>query len=353
MAFALMRRLAPAAPRPAPLAAVPADMILMGQVPWGPDAAPSASQEAALLAFSPRLPLAGLLAMNASLRSDYPGLYQTWAPLASSPDNPLVYSQISRVAPGVLAPIGAQALAHEASRHPNSYGLSLAQADVASYQHDVPQRLSDARRAAADAPGSPETLLILGDAVGDAADAIRYGRTADAILPTEWAELTPMYVEWTSDLKRAATLDPRNGLAWYRLAAAATFTGQDALADGSFWKAYRREPDRATVYSWGLQMFQDKWGGDPATLAKVAHLAATDTYADPREMIAVSEDLGGAGSPELQKALQVRASTQARAAVQDRPNDASAHFILGKVLEGLTRIATPFPNIGPRPPDAQ
>ncbi len=124
LAQALASRLGDAkAARPALPGIAPADMTLLGQVPWGPGIWPSSAQTKALHNLAQRFPLAGLLAINQSLLSDAPAFTAAAQTLlAQAPDNPLVYGQIGYVRPEFL--LTQTPLPELQARFPRNYALA-------------------------------------------------------------------------------------------------------------------------------------------------------------------------------------------------------------------------------------
>ncbi|MBV9851746.1 MAG: hypothetical protein JO250_18915, partial [Armatimonadetes bacterium] len=291
LARQMAHHLGVAAPRvPAAVGARPADVVLAGQVPWGPEETPNSAQAAALQSLSARWPLAALLALNTGLRGDQKLPFVANALLTQAPDNPLGYAQLGYVQPAALRPYSAVLAAYR-RRFPNNYALAHADVWWGRESKNPQAEHTAALQTARDAPRNPDAWLTLGYTLSDEAARVRKGRTVGMISAQEWQYLDTVYARWLAAVSRAARLDPRYGRAWARIAEAATFDGQSAIADRAFWNALRWDPDHADVYGWGLEMYQEKWGGDPMTLAKVAGLAAADHYPTVGEAVSVADDL--------------------------------------------------------------
>lgn len=136
-----------------------------------------------------------------------------------------------------------------------------------------------ARRVAAEtavraAPHNPWAWVSLSQALGDLAEETRRSRSAAAMSPQELEKVGKLYVLQQAAAEHATKLDGRNASAWRYLSIAATFNGDSKTADSAFWVAQGFRPDDERIYSWALQMYQPKWGGDPKLLLKVAELVA-------------------------------------------------------------------------------
>jgi tetratricopeptide (TPR) repeat protein len=139
-----------------------------------------------------------------------------------------------------------------------------------------------------DAPRNPDAWLTLGWTISEEGQNLRLGRVAADLSAQDWAFLNSVYPQWFYCVYKSATLDPQFGLAWNRVAEAATFSGDTRLADQALWKGIALHPSDPEYYRWGLQMYQDKWDGDSTKLNKVAQALATLRYAT------VSDGLGAA-----------------------------------------------------------
>ena len=85
------------------------------------------------------------------------------------------------------------------------------------------------------------------------------------------------------------------------------FAGDRATAENAYRKAIDYDPKKDVVYGWGLQLFQDKWGGNATDLKAVAQAAANATYSKIEKTGVVIEDLKNAGFPAEAKTLGERA----------------------------------------------
>lgn len=152
---------------------------------------------------------------------------------------------------------------------------------------------------------------------------------------SERRTISQIYDQWVPPLRRATQLDPALGRAWHRLAAAATFAGQAAVADQAIQKAIQLDANRYEVWWWVLEIYSPKWFDQPEKLAKVAEQAATDRYQSPAEMADLCFSLKAYGFPELGGRLRAAAQQQASARVAREPNSADAHLELGQLFHTL------------------
>jgi tetratricopeptide (TPR) repeat protein len=192
-------------------------------------------------------------------------------------------------------------------------------------------------------PHSSTAWINLAKSYADQGQAIRNGRVAVAITPKEYESLDTIYRRWRYAAERVVALDPDYAVGWHELAVAATFVGDSERADEAFWKGVRLNKADGTLLYWGLEMYQPKWGGDPKTLAKVAHLVATTTFPPGTDLFGLGTELRSAGFPGEATQLVQRAIASARELVRTHPESAAAHAQLGYFLnhEGKTDQAVP------------
>ena len=268
----------PQAKLPIAIAAHPADMELLGRLPWYAGATPTAAETKQMLALAPKLPLAGLFLANTNgLLTDSQWAAVSKALLTQQPDNGLIWAQIAKSAPFFVrdCPIH---LTQIRQKYPHNY---LFAATDAWLQRSIEQ--SNAERHAAeqtvqDAPRNPDAWLTLGWTISQEGNRLRLGRFASDLSAQDWAFLNSVYPQWLYAVSQAASLDPLYGKAWNRVAEAATFAGHSRTADQALWKGIALNPNDPEYYTWGLQMYQDKWGGNPSQLNKVAQGIAAIRY---------------------------------------------------------------------------
>ena len=268
----------PNAALPATVAAKPADMALLGRLPWYAGTTPTPAETKQMQTLAARLPLAGLFLVNTyGLLPDQQWDADANALLMQQPANPLLWAQIAKSAPGLVHASAAR-LARNRQAYPRNYLYAVTD----TWTQRMFQQANLERRAAEqsvqDAPRNPDAWLTLGSTISQEGESLRLGRFASDLSAHDWAFLNTVYPQWLYCVYRSASLDPQFSLAWNRVAQAATFEGQTRLADQAFWKSIALHPNDPEYYAWGLQMYQDKWGGDPNKLNKVAQNLATMPY---------------------------------------------------------------------------
>lgn len=357
LARALAGRVGVAAPRVPPAVALsPADVRFLGGLPLPPGAAIADADAERLCALAPREPLATLFYLGcARPQGETERLKTARLLLAQLPENALAWAAVGWADGYGLTPARAL-LARNSRRFPQNSLFALCDVWLDRETYDPKAEVAAAERVTRAAPRSPAAWLTLAYTLGDIAQNMRKGRFAGHISPAEWAYLGRIYPQWLAATARAVALDPQFGAAWERLAAAATFAGDSRRADAAFWKALRLDPNHAEVYGWGLQMYQPKWGGAPATLAKVARLAAAQHYDDASSAVTVAQSLGYAGFDAESKSLMAAFTSQCRDAVRRTPNSPLAHWELAAALRQQgdkdSAIGEYLAAVGLRPDDA-
>ncbi len=362
----LARRVGVKTPRvPDRVELTPADLAFLGGRAW-PGSIPrwingDDANEARMESFARTSPLAALLFLE-SRTAVHDGVRRgavvraLLAPPSPAAANPLVWAMIAYRDASELVPYVA-AFRVLQKRFPNSYALAHTDVWLERVLSRPKAERVAAETAVRDAPANPDAWLSLGYTLSSAADRVRAGKVVSRITPDEMAYLEKVYPLWLVCVRRATQIDDRHEIAWLRVATAATFTGDRATADAAFWKALDRHPNKAEVYGWGLQMFQPKWGGDPADLAKVARLAAAERYDDMGTLLGIVRNLKDAGFAAEAAALTGGRKASADAALAKNPNDAQALYDLGWIAqqeERWTDALRAFEVIGRlRPADAE
>ncbi len=333
LARTLAARLGVAAPRiPTAFGGSPADMALLGGLPLSPGEVIADADAERLCALAPHEPLATLFYLNcARPGGETERLKTARLLLAQLPENSLAWVTVGWVDAYALQPAGA-ALARNSGRFPQNSLFALCDVWHSRVAYDRKTELVAAERVTRDAPRSPASWLTLAYTLAHIAEDVRKSRLAGHMSPAEWAYLNRVYPQWLAATERAVALDPDDGTAWQRLAVAATFVDNRRLADAAFWKSARLDPDKAEALSWGLQMFQPKWGGSPATLSKVAALATAQHYDNVQGGLTVASSLTGAGFDAQAKSLTAALVAEYQANVQRSPNDAAARSRLAASL---------------------
>ncbi len=207
----------------------------------------------------------------------------------------------------------------------------------------IEDRIASTERLVRVAPNSSTAWDILATAHGDQSQALRVSRIAEGLSDKEWDKLNKIYRSWKYSAERAIALDSDYEDGWRQLAMAATFEGDPERAGAAFWKALSLDKTDTRVYTWGLEMFQKKWGGDPHTLDKVARLAVSVTYPERSDIHDLADELRIAGYPSEAKVLFLSSFARAKVLVRKYPNDAEYHARLGYFLndQGMVQDAVP------------
>lgn len=308
-----------------------AEMALLGAVAWkaaNADSAPiAAATSRKLEALAARVPLAGLLFLRSGAVTDG---YPRWNVVARrmlslAPKNALVIADIAwqnalqlEETPAVLETLRA--------KYPHNYLLATSAMCRYRVRGDRTNEHKFAVQAVVNAPRNAGAWLELGDAMSNEADDIRQRRYIPQLSRAELRYLNQLYPHWLQAGLQATRLDPLSGYAWSEVAVAASFNGQDALADAAYWRSVQLEPHNPLIVGWGLQMFQPKWQGDRQKLLWVARRVETDPKLfDARHQEAM-QALLHAGLPNEGQALLWRAVGHYENRVRVNPKDAAAHL---------------------------
>ncbi len=287
----------------------------------------------ALAALAARSPLAGLLCLS---QKSYPTQTALNAAantlLAQAGGNPLVWGEVADEDPLALVLRNAP-LVGLAARYPGSYALAAAQAYYCLAVQDRPGEGTAAERAVLDAPKNPSAWMTEAFVAADLAENVRHTRAFPALTPAEVDTLGHLYPQWERAAQRATVLDPAYAAAWLELTKAATFTSDTAVGDRALQTALKFSPDKAAAYAWGLEMYQPKWGGDPAKLNAIAQAAAADTALTSPEVVSVARELQSGGSPDLRQKVLSDFLNRRREYLSAHPGDGRSHWGLATVLE--------------------
>jgi tetratricopeptide (TPR) repeat protein len=187
------------------------------------------------------------------------------------------------------------------------------------------------------APWNPDAWLSLGETVSTEASKLRGGRFAENISADEWRFLNSVYPLWERTVAHAAELDPQHEAAWSRLAVAATFSGNRERAEDAFWKAEKISADKYTVFDWGLQMFQEKWGGRKSDLDRVAQEAGRADYRNTQNAGMIAKELREMGYTAESDSLMSRWMAAVEQQLAKNQNDPYAHWHKGSLLYFMDR----------------
>ena len=251
--------------------------------------------------------------------------------LAQMPGNTLVLSHLAYVRPAALRPYaaGTQALIRQ---YPASALLAHTDAWQQRIWGDRAGEWRAAQQICRDAPRDPASWLTRAATLANIGEDLRQARLAGDLSAADWAALNRLYSQQEAANLQAVRLDPMDGHAWYALAQAATFYGDSAQAEAALQKALVLDSDKDEVYAWGLQMYQPKWGGNPAALARIAALAAATPWDNSASAVDMAESLDCAGfHTEAAQVLSTYIARE-RAAVAKSPSGALEHWSLAAAL---------------------
>jgi hypothetical protein len=145
------------------------------------------------------------------------------------------------------------------------------------------------------APQNPESYLTLGGTISGTAARVRQGKFIGQMTEAELATVEKIYPEWLEMVLTAVKLDPQFARAWSRVSTAAAFAGYGDVAVKAWERSKQLSDDPYDIYSWGLQLFQEKWGGTKESLAAVAREAAEADYPNSVEAGNISNTLQSLG----------------------------------------------------------
>lgn len=311
--------------------ATPDEMTLLGAVAWKAaniDSAPVTDATGKKLeAIAARVPLAGLLFLRSGVVGDG---YPRWNAvarrmLAQAPNNALVIADIAwqramqlEEKPAVLETLRA--------KYPHNYLLATSAMCRHRVRGDRTNEHKFATQAAINAPRNAGAWMELGDAMSNESQDIRQRRYINQLSRAELRYLNQLYPHWLQAELQAARLDPQSGYAWSGVAVAASFNGQDALADAAYWRSVQLEPHNPSIVGWGLQMFQPKWQGDRQKLLWVAQRVETDPKLFDERYQQAMTALAHAGMKAEAQAMLWRAVARYENRVRANPKDADAHL---------------------------
>jgi len=321
---------------PARISALPAEMQMLGRRPWQPTRDLPARDKDALVALAPKVSVAAIMALASNNLYEQDRFKMLDKSLvAQAPDNAMTYGCM-----GYLETSGMETYKTPFEKlyrqYSGNYLLAAANLQRA-YRFDHAQERASAQALVRMAPKNPDAWLSLGYAVSNEADRIRQGRYSSQISGGEYSSLDRLYAEWMQDVRKATELDPRHAKAWARLAMAATFAGDFALADSALWKALELDKENEAAIEWGMQMYQPKWRGDPGKLLKVAQMAVEAYHYDDRSP-AVAEMLKQGGQELEAKRLLKRIVTREQENARKNPDDYRAQYSQAWGLKELGRF---------------
>jgi tetratricopeptide (TPR) repeat protein len=316
---------------PATVGARPTYLMSLGYYSSYPYQMPSPAEEQLIGALVPKMPCAALLSY----------VHHQWNPVQ---ERETLALQLLKQAPGNFLTLGAIAsynapASEEIAHSVDSQIAALAapnNAVLASWAvaraHTTEETIKAYERIVRLAPHSATDWRLLALHYSEQGEAIRLARIFAGLAPQEIEKLQGIYNRWYYASSQATKLDPDYQDAWLEQATAATFSGDHDRADAAFWKALNLDKSDIEIYKWGLEMYQEKWGGDPKSLAKVARLAGEAVFPPASDLYGLGTELQGAGFPVESKAMFARAIAQQRDLVRQYPTYADVHAALGFYL---------------------
>jgi tetratricopeptide (TPR) repeat protein len=315
------------------------ELRLVGRVLSRPEQRLEKADLQRLRGLAARLPLAGLAYTGSADGAEDGSLHQYYVRmLDQSPRNAAV---LGAVGWGDASALAERASLCEAAarRFPHNNQLAHTEVWLRRMQEREAAERAAAQRTVRCAPEDPDAWLTLAETIADSAHRIRQGRFYDDLRANELPALERSYADWLQAARRAAQLDPLDGHAWLRVATAASFASDKRLAEAAFWNALRLSDDPYEVYGWGLEMFQTKWGGDPATLETVSRLAAIEPITPLARRAFLAESIRGAGQAAVATEMTGKLESEARSQIARTPSDYDAHYALGVLLKDGRRLS--------------
>ncbi|HEY3267789.1 MAG TPA: tetratricopeptide repeat protein [Armatimonadota bacterium] len=314
-----------------------ADLTTFGASPWQVLRHIPIAQLRGLEKLAPRLPAAGVCALDAVRQQDPDRLAAVMnATVAAAPDNAVVQMEAARQVCG-NAPDREQRVSSLLRRFPNNY--LLVRSDVRLQPSGTNDDAVAATRAGLTlSAANTDAWIAYSDALQAKAQAIRYSRVTSDITPSEWSALRTLYSEAEAAAARAVRLDPQNGNAWLQLCTAAQFGGDDDVADKAYWMAMHLCRENSHLFFWGLEMYQPKWRQNGAAKRqKVARLASIAVFDSP----GVAEDVGrylvDGQQRDLARPQFDRAIAGWKAFIAERPDETWPRLRLARTYEDMGR----------------
>ncbi len=245
--------------------------------------------------------------------------------LRQFPDNMRLYPVLAEFAHGAVRSGTVDPLGEARTRHPRNLQLLLAGLIWEQRTDHLADRRALAEEAVRAAPHSAPVHLLLSNSLQDQAQEIRKGRFMGDLSADERGELARFYAYQVELTGRAIELAPQSAEAWHVHCRTTTVAGKETEAKQALWRSL--ELDRGPTsgyYYWGLEIFQKKWFDEPASLKKVADMAAAQNY--PKSDLGA--DIGGRlqqlGFEAQAKRLRDRRAAATKKQLAANPDDPTA-----------------------------
>lgn len=311
-----------------PTALTPSDAETLSAIGalWWADPVKEKTPEPPALAKATSTPLVELARMRWS--TDGASRERVRTLLREAPENPLVWADIGARFPGALRESISDLTALR-KRYPNNYALAHTEVWVRRVAGEDAEETAAARACVKDAPGDPDAWLALAWTVSQQAERVRRGKFAAEITAQEDRKINPLYTTWEQATIRAALLDREYAHAWTKVAEASTFVGSREVADAALWAGIKLDPANPDAYHWGFEMYQEKWGGDPAQLAALAKAVQTRDWPLGVDLAGILEELHGAGLDTDMVALAAKQAAKWQKEAKAHPQDGNAQYQWG------------------------
>jgi tetratricopeptide (TPR) repeat protein len=251
--------------------------------------------------------------------------------LKSMPLNTQAVGSLGYAVPGAIS-VSAPALYALSDRYRENYLLAHAATWVARTRSDWNRDVVYSTRGAQNAPANPDARLSAGWSLSTQANNLRQGRQAGDMSAAMMVKTVPLYMQWLAETKAATQCDPLYGKAYQRLASAATFAGDRDEADAAMTMARKLNADSPyDTYQWALEMYQPKWGGDPARLLEVATEAADASYNSNNETLEIYHKLGQLQFTSLKQKMGDRLILESEKTLAANPKDMYARHLHGSL----------------------
>ena len=328
------------------------EMELMGRIPRQPDSSLPKAEREKLFSISEREPLAALLALAALNEEDHTNVDALGKRLViGSGENAASFGALQQLQVNQIL-IFEKELDRSLAKYPNNFALLGAKTMIARIRRS-PEELELADKVSLAFPKNPEAWLTSAYSYSEQMSHLRKGRTSEKISSREWNTLDRYSDAWESRAKKATEIDPNYAKAWARLASSATFAGDYATANHAMDRAFEIDPLNEDAIAWALQMYQHKWGGDPAKLLKAAN-ATPEAYKFSAETFQAVEALKANGMIAEADSLAKRVVERQEEIFVQNPNSylAAYNHAYGLMKVGRSRPALKaFKNILAQFPD--
>lgn len=297
-----------------------ADLRALGALPWYPGEALTDADVQELNGIRGRSPLAGLLyVINRGDAQDLPAMQDAASRLLEqASDHPLVLAQLGRSATaagaGPVLGLYKSPLDTGLGKYPNNQLYQIA----ALYHRQGDRDFNASRRSAEMAVRcsvrNPNAWLSLAGLCYMWADSLRGGKHVQDLSGSQGDAVKLLATHSVEAAERATALDPHHLDGWLNLSNCAALAGDAEMADSALWHALEQYPNEPAIYSWGLQLYGERWLNDRnraevvARRALAAAAGAGGTWS-PARRVEVAAFTHLAGFPDLARKI-VRTETE-------------------------------------------